>query len=352
MKLEAQVPLAPLTTLEVGGPARHLLRAADEASLREGLSWARERDQSVTLLGGGSNVVVADRGVDGLVIQLEGDRITDRGGGVVEVDAGVEWDQLVRFAVERGLAGLECLSGIPGRVGAAPMQNIGAYGQEVGGSIDAVRVIDRASGEGAEIAGRDCDFGYRDSIFKREAAERYVVVGVRFRLVVGGAATVAYAELARQLPAEPGLAVVRDTVIALRRGKSMVLDPADPNRRSAGSFFVNPVVSDVEQVRARAEAVAPGETLPTYPAPNGVKVPAAWLIERAGFTKGTARGRVGISSNHCLALVNRGGASAAELLAFAGEIRARVWDRFGVRLEPEPRLLGFEPGEAGALLGG
>jgi UDP-N-acetylmuramate dehydrogenase len=350
--MQEHVPLAPFTTLGVGGSARYYLEAASSDEAARALAWAAERAIRVEVLGGGSNVLVADRGLDALVLRLRTDAIVPHG-DVVDVDAGVAWDHLVAWSVAHDLAGLECLSGIPGDVGAAPIQNVGAYGQEVGQTLVEVEAIDRASGAREVLDHAACELRYRDSVFKGRAADRYLVTRVRFRLTPGGAPQLAYAELTRAMEGKPiTLAAVRDTVIALRRGKSMVLDEHDENRRSAGSFFVNPVVpfSAAAAAREAAARIAPGQRMPEFPAPEGVKLSAAWLIERAGFAKGTARGRVGISTRHSLALVNRGGATAAELIAFAVEVRERVHDAFGVRLTPEPRLLGFDAEETAALI--
>ena len=347
--LVENLPLSERTTFEVGGPARYYLEVKTVAELRAALAWAESRGVVVEILGGGSNVVIADRGLDALVVRVAIGGIVpdDATAGTVEVGAGVRWDDFARWAVERDLAGVECLAGIPGDVGAAPLQNVGAYGQEVGTCIEAVHCVRRSDGEAITLTAAECEFGYRDSVFKRDAAGRYVVVGVRFRLQSGGAPTIAYAELERALGADAqDLARVRQTVLTLRRAKSMVLDPDDENRRSAGSFFVNPTVSrdEADGVAARTSA-----RMPRFESGDRVKIPAAWLIEQSGLVRGTRRGRVGLSSKHCLALVNHGGASASELLGFAGEVRARVRDTFGIALSPEPRLLGFERDELRAL---
>jgi UDP-N-acetylmuramate dehydrogenase len=340
----------------VGGAARHWVEAHDGDEVVAALAWAEERRIAVEVLGGGSNVLVADRGLDALVLRVRAAGLDSEVEGddmILDVGAGMAWDDLVAWAVERGLAGLECLSGIPGDVGAAPMQNVGAYGQEVAATIEQVAVIDRTSGARAVLRRQACDFGYRDSIFKRAADGRYVVMGVRFRLRRGGPPTVIYPELAQALGGgDVGLAEVRSTVIALRRKKSMVLDPDDENFRSAGSFFLNPTLApdELSRVVARAKEHGCEAEPPRFPAPAGrVKLPAAWLIEHAGFVKGTRRGRVGISSRHSLAIVNCGGARASEVVAFASEVRARVRERFGVALAVEPRLLGFEPAEVAGL---
>ncbi len=348
-------PLAPRTTLEVGGTARFFAEPKGPEEVQAALAWARERGVHVCVIGGGSNLLVADRGVDGLVLRLRATGIHAVDEATVDVDAGASWDEVVRWAVERELAGLECLSAIPGDAGAAPIQNIGAYGQELSETLVRVEAVERTSGAAVLLDAAACELRYRDSVFKREAEGRYVITRVRLRLVPHGPPKIAYAELERELGVEPSLAEVRDTVTRLRRHKSMVLDPTDDNRRSAGSFFVNPTIaaSELDGVRARAAERAPSEALPTYPAPDGrIKLSAAWLIERAGFTRGTTRGPVGISSRHSLALVNRGGASAQALVDFAVEVKRGVQHAFGVVLQPEPRLLGFLPHETEALLSG
>ncbi|WP_437729581.1 UDP-N-acetylmuramate dehydrogenase [Sorangium sp. So ce861] len=374
LDVRESVPLAPLTTLGVGGPARFFAEAADDAAVVEAFRFAEARGVPLFVLGGGSNLLVADRGVDALVLRVRVRGVELAGGAeaagddgrgprvLVRAGAGEGWDDLVARAVAEGWAGVECLSGIPGDVGATPIQNVGAYGQEVAETIAEVRAIDRATGAAVVLAGADCGFGYRDSRFKRAWRGRYVITAVTFALRPGGAATVRYPELQRALAAPPGgapppLAEVRRAVIALRRGKSMVLDPADENGRSAGSFFMNPTLEAgaAAGVLARIEAagvLAAGEAIPRYPAGEGrVKLSAAWLIERAGFAKGTRHGAAGISTRHTLALVNRGGATAAELLELARRVRRGVLDRFGVALTPEPDLVGFAPGDVDDLVG-
>jgi UDP-N-acetylmuramate dehydrogenase len=352
MQIREHEPLAPRTTLGVGGPARFYAEAASEPEVAEALAWARARSLPTLVLGGGSNLLVADRGFDGLVLRplVRGVEARDRD-GVVEVDAGAgeRWDDFVARAVASDWAGIECLSGIPGDVGATPIQNVGAYGQEVAETIVKVRAVDRATGEVVEVPADRCGFGYRDSVFKREDKDRFVITSVRFALRPGGAPGVRYAELAKKLAAHvrPTLAEVRETVIALRRGKSMVLDPSDENGRSAGSFFMNPTVGAAEADRL-AEVL--GAEMPRFPAAGGqVKLSAAWLIERAGFRKGTHEGAVGISRRHSLAIVNRGGATAAEVAAFARRVREGVRERCGVTLTPEPVLVGFTEEELAAL---
>jgi UDP-N-acetylmuramate dehydrogenase len=298
------------------------------------------------VLGGGSNVVVDDAGLEGLVIQIDTRGVEWREtADAVEVTAaaGEGWDDLVRCAVAREWAGIECLSGIPGRVGATPIQNVGAYGQEVSDTIAAVHAIDRTSGETSSLPPSDCAFAYRDSRFKSGEPDRWIVIGVTFRLRPGGKPAVRYDELAKHLGARglarPRLAEVRESVIEIRRGKSMVLDSTDPNGRSCGSFFTNPIVAPAhaDKVAARAGVAR----IPRWPQPDGsVKLSAAWLIERAGFTKGTSAGVVGLSTRHTLAIVCHDGARAADVVAFARRIRDTVAERFDVRLVPEPVLWG------------
>ena len=340
-----RVPLGPLTTLGVGGEARFVVDGEDEPTIVEALRWARTEGVPTRVLGGGSNVVVPDEGFDGLVLRVltRGTLFTRFASEVtLEARAGEPWDALVMESVRRECQGLECLSGIPGLVGATPIQNVGAYGQEVADTISAVRVLDRSTLEVETLRAAACRFAYRDSYFKSEAPERYLVLGVTFRLHPAAAPSVRYAELERGLEAlgvAPGsatLAQVRETVLALRRGKSMLLDPHDENGRSCGSFFVNPVVWQ-EQARAIEMTLGEGAKMPRYPQPDGrVKLAAGWLIEQAGFAKGTLRGRVGLSSKHALAIVCHDGATAADVLALAGEIQGAVKARFGVTLEREP----------------
>ncbi|HET8759336.1 MAG TPA: UDP-N-acetylmuramate dehydrogenase [Solirubrobacteraceae bacterium] len=319
--------LAALTTLRLGGPAGSYVEARDEAEL---IDAARD---AALVIAGGSNVVVADGGVPGRVVRIA-TRGVERDGARLEVAAGEDWDALVAGCVADGLQGFECLSGIPGSVGATPIQNVGAYGQEVAETVVAVRVFDRSTGRVEVMSPAECEFGYRTSVFKYH--DRRVVLSVTFELrEATESGPLRYAELARALGIEIGgsapLADVRDAVLALRRGKGMVIDPADPDSVSAGSFFTNPILD------------AAPDGAPAWPEGDGrVKTSAAWLIERAGFHRGYGNGRVGISSKHTLALVNRGGATTAELLALAHEIAAGVHDRFGIALHPEPVLVGVD----------
>jgi UDP-N-acetylmuramate dehydrogenase len=345
------VPLAPLTTFELGGPARHFVTVKDDDEVRDAIFWARDRHLSLLVLGGGSNLVVGDDGFEGLVMSLEAMRGVSFHQGETRVEvtaaAGEPWDPLVATCVERGLAGLECLSGIPGCVGATPIQNVGAYGQEVSETLRRLRVYDRALDAIYEMGPADCELSYRNSRFKR-LPNRYVVLSVTYALEPGGAPAVRYAELERRLEGEeaPSLSRVREAVLELRRNKSMVIDPDDDNRRSAGSFFTNPILDDAEAQRVIALAVSEGivddaKDVPRYPAGEGrTKLAAGWLIERAGIAKGHQRGSVRVSTKHALALTHLGGGTTEELLALAREVRDAVQERFGVTLVPEPRLIG------------
>jgi UDP-N-acetylmuramate dehydrogenase len=313
------------------------------------LTWADRRGVPVCVLGGGSNVLVADEGVDALVLRprLRGVELLDKGDHVrVRASAGEPWDELVERSVRAGLLGIECLSGIPGEIGAAPIQNIGAYGQELSQTAARVEVLCRETREVRVLSAEDCAFGYRDSVFKREARDRYVVLSVELRLRQGGEPELRYPELARAMHGLTRTGEgVRRAVLELRRSKSMLLDRGCPDARSAGSFFVNPTVDPSEWPAFEAtatSALAPGESIPRYPAAGGrIKLSAAWLIERAGFVRGTRDGAVGISSRHSLAIVALEGATARNVVAFAQRIQARVLERFGVRLVPEPVRLGF-----------
>ncbi len=343
-----ELPLAPRTTLGVGGPAEAFADAHDQAEVAEALAEADQRGWPILVLGGGSNLLVADAGVRGLVLHPLMDDLKvllEESCTHVEVGAGMAWDRFVLWSVERGLAGVECLSGIPGSVGAAPMQNVGAYGQEVSETIVRVRAWDRSLGAPLELDAAACAFGYRDSAFKGPWADRFVILSVTFALRPDGEPAARYGELAERLPPGATLFDARRAVLALRRTKAMVLDPKDPDSRSAGSFFTNPVLSQAaaQAVIERAARTRPGVSLPRWPAPGGrVKLPAAWLIEAAGVQLGDALGGAAISSRHSLAIVARPGATAADVVALAARVRRRVRDVFGVALEPEPRFVGFD----------
>jgi UDP-N-acetylmuramate dehydrogenase len=340
MDLREDVALAPLTTLGIGGPARWFVEASSEDEVVEAVRWARERGLPLFVLGGGSNLLVSDAGFDGLVLRvlLKGVSSQDESESrIYSAAAGENWDAFVERTVQEGCAGLECLAGIPGTVGGTPVQNVGAYGQEVAETIVAVRVLDLETLGFVEMSAAECGFAYRSSIFNGSARGRFLVTRVDFRLTPGGAPNLRYADVQRAFAAgsRPSLAEVSAVVRSIRRGKGMLLVEGDPDCRSAGSFFKNPVISS-------AQFAAFGSEPPHYPAGEGlIKLPAAWLIEQAGFPKGYSLGRVGISSRHTLALVNLGGASAADLLALRDRIVEGVEGRFGVRLAMEPVLVGF-----------
>ncbi len=349
MLIREDVPLAPLTTLGVGGPARYFTEARSEAEVLEAVDFARRRGLPLFVLGGGSNVLVADSGFAGLVLKIAiadvASRQAPEGSVIFVAGAGCEWDGLVQQTVDAGCAGLECLSGIPGTVGATPVQNVGAYGQEVSQTIQEVRVLDLRSREIKTFSNSDCGFGYRSSIFNTAARGRYIILQVSFAVRQNGKATVQYRDLQQYFAArsdEPTLGQVREAVRAIRHRKAMLLVPGEEDARSAGSFFKNPVVSQAVFEELQARLASQGLQLPSYPAADGCrKLPAAWLVEHAGFARGYTRGSVAISSKHALAIVNRGGATAAQILALKDEIQSGVRERFGISLEPEPVLVGF-----------
>lgn len=339
MHEQCDVPLAALTTLRLGGPARRVVTAETTEELIDCVTAVDRAGEPLLILGAGSNLVAPDAGFPGTVVRIrtQGVRRRAESGAVhLTASAGVDWDRLVEASVEDGLAGVECLSGIPGLVGATPMQNVGAYGQDVADVVVAVTAYDRRREQRLVLSGAECGFDYRTSVFK--TTDRYVVLDVTYALTPSRqGAAVRYAELAAALGVRVGdpapLAAVRAAVLELRRGKGMVIDPADPDSVSAGSFFTNPVLGAERAIQLPADA-------PRWPLPDGrVKTSAAWLIEHAGFPRGYGAGPVGISTKHTLALVNRGGASTAQLLALASELRDGVRDRFGVELHHEPVLV-------------
>ncbi len=350
--IRENVPLAPLTTLGVGGPARYFVEATEEGRLGEALEWGSRRALPLFVLGGGSNVLVSDAGFNGLVIHvaLRGIHPDPAAAGIVTVAAGEDWDDFVRWSVEHQLWGIECLSGIPGSVGATPVQNVGAYGQEVAAVIQSARVLERYGGNISELSRAECAFAYRSSIFNTTYRDHYIILSVAFLLDPGGGPRIEYPDLERIFPAgspRPSLAEMRAAVISVRSAKAMVINPANPDSRSAGSFFKNPVLSEEAYLRAQAQARQNGilddqAALPRRRDSFGMsKLPAAWLIEQAGFHKGFAIGRAAISSKHALALVNRGGATAQEILDLMVRIRDGVHSKFAVELEPEPVFVGF-----------
>ena len=343
MKPTENVPLARWTTFGLGGPARWFLEATSDEDVAAGVGWAREQGLPLFVLGGGSNLLVADGGFPGVVLRIAIGGIREAGSPeVLEAGAGEDWDGVVAHAVARGLGGIECLSGIPGTVGGTPVQNVGAYGQEVSTSIRRVDAFDRQTERLVTLTPADLGFAYRRSILNSTAAGRYIVLRVTYELQRDAAPCIAYRDVAKVFAASstpPSLQQVRDAVRGIRHGKGMLIVEGDPDCRSAGSFFKNPVIemAAFETLASRLD----GE-LPRFPAADGfVKVPAARLIEAAGFARGHRRGGAAISSKHTLALVNRDHASATDVVHLAREIRDTVRDRFGVTLVPEPIFLGF-----------
>jgi UDP-N-acetylmuramate dehydrogenase len=348
MVIQENVPMAPLTTLGVGGPARFFVEVCSADEVREALRYAKSRGLALFILGGGSNLVVADAGWAGLVLKVSILGIKHRHGhssAYFDVGAGEDWDGFVATTVQHNCAGIECLSGIPGSVGGTPVQNVGAYGQEVAETIDTVLALDLRSGKEEEFENADCGFSYRTSIFNIRERGRYVILRVTYALVHDGAPRVAYADLKKHfstLSRKPTLAQVREAVRQIRASKAMLITPGDEDSHSAGSFFKNPVLSPEEFDALKQRAARQKLEVPSYPALEAQrKVPAAWLVEQSGFPKGYGNGRVGISRKHALAIVNRGGATAVEIVALKDEIQRRVEKQWDIRLEPEPVFVGF-----------
>lgn len=353
MHLEENVPLAPLTTFRLGGPARFFVEAKSVSEVQEAVAWARSKDLPLFVLGGGSNLVVSDSGWPGLVLRIAIPGIDQRPGtnedGKVLFDAGAgeSWDRLVSHAVMAKCAGVECLSGIPGSVGGTPVQNVGAYGQEVSETIDSVEVFDLKDSQVRELCREACGFTYRASIFNTTERGRYIILRVVYALTPGGEPHLEYADLRRHFEGRetrPNLPETREAVRHIRALKGMLIVAGDPDCQSAGSFFKNPVLTEAQHEDLRKRAVAKGFSVPSYPAlEKSKKVSAAWLVEKSGFARGYGFGHVGISSKHALAIVNRGGATASEVLALKDQIQQRVEEIWGVHLEPEPVLVGLQP---------
>jgi UDP-N-acetylmuramate dehydrogenase len=349
MLLQEDIPLAPLTTFRVGGSARFLVKAESSADVEEAVAFARSRDLPFFVLGGGSNLIVADAGWPGLVLRVALAGIEKRPGSGdgkarFEAGAGESWDGFVAQTVRSNCAGIECLSGIPGSVGGTPVQNVGAYGQEVGDTIESVQVFDRKDSQVRELCGEACGFAYRSSIFNTTERGRFIILRVIYALTPGGRPRIEYADLKRHFEergSSPTLAETRAAVREIRSRKGMLIIEGDPDCRSAGSFFKNPVVSEEQHGELLRRAAAKALALPSYPAlEKAHKVSAAWLVEHSGFTRGYRLGNVGISSKHALALVNLGGATAAEVGALKNQIQQRVEQTWGIRLEPEPVFVG------------
>ena len=364
MTIQENVPLAPLTTLQVGGTARFFAELRREDEVREAVQFAKRRELPLFVLGGGSNLVVADSGWPGLVLKIAIGGIAsptanDATGNAVlfSVGAGVNWDDFVAQAVAQNCAGVECLSGIPGSVGGTPVQNVGAYGQEVANTIETVRALDMKQDRIVVLPKPACGFRYRASIFNSTERGRYIILRVNYRLHRGGAPSLKYADLQRHFagrvqenfserPAEkttpPSLAETRAAVREIRRSKGMLIVPGDEDCRSAGSFFKNPVLSEAQFQELAARAASKALEIPSYPALDAQKkVSAAWLVEHAGFSKGYAAGAAGISHKHALALINRGNARASDIVELKDEIQRGVQEAWGILLEPEPVFVGF-----------
>jgi UDP-N-acetylmuramate dehydrogenase len=348
MVITENLPLAPLTTLKVGGPARYFAEATTIAEVSEAVEFSRSRSLPLFVLGGGSNLVISDAGWPGLVLKIGITGINHRHGReqvVFEAGAGEDWDKFVGIVVTHNIAGLECLSGIPGTVGGTPVQNVGAYGQEVANAIESVLALDLRDGQLHELCNQACGFSYRTSIFNTTERGRYIILQVNYILKHGGDAHIAYADLKKYFAGwseKPTLANVRDAVRKIRAGKGMLITPGDDDCRSAGSFFKNPILSTEQYQALTVRAAAKNLQIPSYPALDAQKkVSAAWLVEHSGFSRGYGNGAVGISRKHALAIVNRGNATASDIVALKEDIQQRVEEIWGVFLDPEPVFVGF-----------
>jgi UDP-N-acetylmuramate dehydrogenase len=348
MVITENVPLAPLTTLKVGGPARYFAEATTIAEVSQAVAFSQSRNLPLFVLGGGSNLVIADAGWPGLVLKIGITGINHRHGHdevVFEAGAGEDWDKFVGMVVAHNIAGLECLSGIPGSVGGTPVQNVGAYGKEAADAIESVLALDLRDGQVHELCKEACGFSYRTSIFNTTERGRYIIVQVNYTLKHGGEAYIAYADLKKYFAGwneKPTVANVRDAVRKIRAGKGMLITAGDDDCRSAGSFFKNPILSAEQYQALTARAAAKNLQIPSYPALEAQKkVSAAWLVEHSGFSRGYGNGTVGISRKHALAIVNRGSATAADVLALKDDIQQRVDEIWGIVLEPEPVFVGF-----------
>jgi UDP-N-acetylmuramate dehydrogenase len=351
MLLQENILLSPLTTFRIGGPARYFVEARTAGEVQEAVRFAQTKNLPLFVLGGGSNLVVADSGWPGLVLKIaiagidQHPSSNDEGKVVFNVGAGESWDRFVSHAVVARCSGVECLSGIPGSVGGTPVQNVGAYGQEVADTIESVEVFDLRDGQLRELCKEACGFAYRSSIFNTSERGRFIILRVTYALTPDGEAHVEYADLKRHFEGRetrPNLAETREAVRHIRALKGMLIVPGDPDCQSAGSFFKNPVLSEDQHEDLKKRAVAKGFSIPSYPAlETKKKVSAAWLVEHSGFARGYGFGHVGISTKHALAIVNRGGATAGEVLALKDQIQQRVEEIWGVQLEPEPVIVGF-----------
>jgi len=351
MLLQENISLASQTTFRIGGPARFFVEARSPVEVEEAVAWARTNNLPLFVLGGGSNLVVSDSGWPGLVLKIatsgieQRSGINDEGKIFFDVGAGESWDRFVAHAVSADCAGVECLSGIPGSVGGTPVQNVGAYGQEVAETIESVKALDLKDGQIRELCREACGFSYRSSIFNTTERGRFIILRVTFALTPGGQPYLEYADLKRHFAGREtaaSLAETREAVRSIRAHKGMLIVEGDPDSRSAGSFFKNPVLSEEQHADLQKRAAFKKLTIPSYPAlEQKKKVSAAWLVEHSGFARGYSRGQAAISSKHALAIVNRGGATAAEILALKDEIQQKVEEIWGMRLEPEPVFVGF-----------
>ena len=348
MTIQDNIPLAPLTTLQVGGAARYFAEATSEDEVSEAVQFARNKQLPLFILGGGSNLVVADSGWPGFVLRVAIGGITRQGTSdkaLFSVGAGVDWDDFVAHAVASNCAGVECLSGIPGSVGGTPVQNVGAYGQEVSDTIGSVHALDLQQDRIVVLPNEACCFRYRTSIFNTTDRGRYIILRVSYRLKQGGAPDLRYADLKKHFSSwttDPSLSDVREAVRQIRRSKSMLIVPGDDDCRSAGSFFKNPVLSEPQFQDLRRRAEVRGLEIPSYPALAAQhKVSAAWLVEHSGFSKGYTLGPARISAKHALALVNCGQASATDILRLKEQIQNQVQESWGILLDPEPVFVGF-----------
>jgi UDP-N-acetylmuramate dehydrogenase len=348
IEIQENVPLAPFTTLGVGGNARYFVKATSIPMVEQAVTFARTGDIALLVLGGGSNLVVSDRGWNGLVLQVGIASVEEHeqeGRVRFDVGAGVDWDHFVSECVTRNVAGVECLSGIPGSVGGTPVQNVGAYGQEVSETIASVTAFDPVENRIRELQASECGFQYRRSIFNSSQRGRYIILRVSYALIPEGKPALRYADLQKSFAGRaksPNLGEVRNAVRTIRASKGMLIIAGDPDSRSAGSFFKNPVLSSAEHSALLQKAAQRNLEVPSYPAlADQRKISAAWLVENSGFAKGYAKGNAGISSKHALAIVNRGGARAAEIIGLKDEIQGRVQATWDIRLESEPVFVGF-----------
>ncbi|MBV9183077.1 MAG: UDP-N-acetylmuramate dehydrogenase [Acidobacteria bacterium] len=346
--IQQNVALGPLTTLGVGGTGRYFVKAESVEKVRAAVHFAEVHELPLLVIGGASNLVISDLGWPGLVLEIAIDGIrqcSSAAGEIFEVGAGVDWDRFVAESVSGDFGGIECLSGIPGRVGATPVQNVGAYGQEVSETIVSLLVFDRTDNRVRTLSAAECHFAYRKSIFNSDACGRYIILQVDYRLSRERRSNLRYRDLEHYFagqPTTPTLREIRKAVCEIRAAKGMLIDPGDPESRSVGSFFKNPVLSDVAFARLQGKAQERKLRVPSYPAlARQKKISAAWLVENSGFSKGYRRGRVGLSQKHALAIVNRGGATADEVIGLKDEIQHAVEQTWGIQLDPEPVLVGF-----------